>query len=68
MNPYNALSATCLWYAISAEYYSLDFFQKKNPHDVALDILDKVQKLLLLLPNRLSKNFSGTSSIPFEDE
>ena len=68
MNPYNALTATCLWYAISAEYYSLDFFQKKNPHDVALDILDKVQKLLLLLPNRLTKNFSGATSIPFEDE
>ncbi len=55
MNPYNALTATCFWYAVSAEYFSYDFFSRKNPHDVAMDIFDKVHKIPLTLPNRVLK-------------
>lgn len=68
MNPYNALTATCFWYAVSAEFFSLDFSHKRNPHDVAHDILDKVQKLPLLLPNRTTKNYAGLPPLPFNHE
>lgn len=65
MNPYNALTATCFWYAISAEYFSLDFFSKKNPHDAAVEILDRVQRLPLLMPNRVAKSFLGPPLLSF---
>jgi hypothetical protein len=55
MNPYNALTATCFWYATSAEYFSFDFFSKKNSHDVAMDILERVHRISLTLPNRILK-------------
>ena len=55
MNPFNALTATCFWYAISAEYFGFDFNSKKNVHDSSLDILEKVQKLPLLISNRTIK-------------
>lgn len=64
MNPYNALTASCFWYAISAEYFSFDFFAKKNPHDLALEILDRVHKIPLQLPNRVLKT---PTSIEFLD-
>jgi len=55
MNPYNALTATCFWYSIGAEYFSFDFFNRKNSHDIAMEILDKVHKLPLVLPHRVVK-------------
>jgi hypothetical protein len=55
MNPYHGLTATCLWYAISAEYYSYDFFSKRNTIDPAMEIMDKVSKIAMNLPNRLTK-------------
>jgi hypothetical protein len=55
MNPYNALTATCFWYAISAEYFGYDFYSKKNPHDVSMELLEKVHKIPLLFANRVMK-------------
>lgn len=69
MNPYNALTATCFWYAVSAEYFSFDFNSKKNSHDVALEILEKIQKLPLVLANRTLKNtYCPSLSEPQSDE
>ena len=55
MNPYNALTATCFWYAISAEYFGFDFFARRNPHDVATEVLDRIHKLPQIIPNRVNK-------------
>lgn len=35
MNPYNLLTATCFWYIVSAEYFSFDFFNNRNPNGAA---------------------------------
>lgn len=65
MNPYNALTATCFWYAISAEYFSFDFNSKKGSHDASMEILEKIQKLPLLLANRTMKTIYNPSLVEF---
>lgn len=69
MNPFNALTATCFWYAISAEFYSFDFFSsKKTSHDVAMDQLEKVQKIPLSLSNRVAKTANEPGLLNMETE
>ena len=65
MNPYNALTATCFWYAISADYFGYDFFAKKNSHDVSMEVLDKVHKIPLVFPNRVLKTPTETELLAF---
>lgn len=65
MNPYNALTATCFWYAISAEYFSYDFYSKKNPHDVSMELLEKVHKIPLLFANRVVKTPAAPELLAF---
>jgi hypothetical protein len=65
MNPYNALTATCFWYAVSADYFSYDFFSKKNPHDVSMEVLDKVHKFPLVFPNRVLKTPTESELLAF---
>lgn len=55
MNPYNLLTPTCFWYMISAEYFSFDFFNNKNPQQTALEFLKKAQKTQIILPLRVLK-------------
>ncbi len=56
MNPYHSLTATCFWYMISSEYYSFDFYGKKNPSEAAHAILNRVGKLPVQIPLRFIKN------------
>jgi hypothetical protein len=66
MNPYNALTPTCFWYAVGAEYYSFDFFARNNPHDTAMEILERVHRIPLLLPLRVMKYPQEHARLPFE--
>jgi hypothetical protein len=68
MNPYHSLTATCFWYAVSAEYYSYDFFNKRNTIDPAMEIMDKVSKIAMHLPNRLTKIEIKNGLLNFETE
>ena len=68
MNPFNALTATCFWYAISAEFYSFDFFSRRNPHDVAMEQLEKVQRQPLPLANRITKTNASPALLDMETE
>lgn len=66
MNPYNALTATSFWYTVSAEFFSFDFFNKKNPHDIAMDFLEKINKMPLFLSNRVLKTTIANEFLSFE--
>ena len=55
MNPYNLLTPASFWFAVSAEYYSYDFFNHGNPTETAVDILKKCQKRQITLPQRILK-------------
>jgi hypothetical protein len=67
MNPYNALTATCFWYAVGAEYFSFDFFARRNPHDTAMEILDRAHRVPLLLSNRVLRNPTSPALLAFEN-
>jgi hypothetical protein len=41
---------------ISAEYYSYDFYARKNPSEAANAILNRVGKLPVQIPMRFIKN------------
>lgn len=56
MNPFHSLTATSFWYMISAEYFSYDFFARKNPSEAANNILNKVSKIPVQMPMRFIKN------------
>jgi len=68
MNPYNALTATCFWYAVGAEYYSFDFFARRNPHDTAMEILDRAHRVPLLLSNRVVRTPTTPALLAFENQ
>lgn len=68
MNPYNALTANCFWYMVSAEYFSFDFFKRGDPLEVAQRILDKVQELPIQLPTRVLKMSLFKGLLSFETE
>jgi hypothetical protein len=67
MNPYNALTATCFWYAVGAEYYSFDFFARRNPHDTAMEILDRVHRIPLQLSTRVLRTPTTAGLLAFEN-
>ena len=56
MNPFHSLTAASFWYMVSAEYFSYDFFARKNPSEAAYNILNRVGKLSVQIPTRFVKN------------
>jgi hypothetical protein len=56
MNPFHSLTASSFWYMVSAEYFSYDFYAKKNASEAANNILNKVGKLPLQIANRVIKS------------
>ena len=66
MNPYNLLTSTCFWYIVSAEYFSFDFFNNRNPNDAAIDILRRAQKIFVTMPQRIVKPIRIHGILDFE--
>lgn len=63
MSPYNALTATCFWYAVSSEFFSYDFSAKRHANDTANELFEKIQKLPLPIPNRVIKTVNANPSL-----
>ena len=68
MNPYNALTASSFWYAIGAEYFSHDFFQGRPHHDNTGVFLDRIHRLPVPMPQRVTKNANFYPPLEFETE
>ena len=62
MNPFHAMTPSCFWFMVCAEYYSYNFYTRKNPNDLAHEYLDKVLKTPVPIIARVNKN-SRTGSI-----
>ena len=55
MNPYHAMTATCFWFLVCAEYYSYNFFAKKNSAEAAHEYMNRVIKMPVGIYSRVNK-------------
>jgi hypothetical protein len=56
MNPFHFMTAQCFWFVICAEYFSYNFFTKKNAEEAATEVMSKVTRINYPVPLRISKN------------
>jgi hypothetical protein len=56
MNPYHFMTAHCFWFVVCSEYFSYNFFSKRNPVDAINEITSKINRINYPIPLRISKN------------
>jgi hypothetical protein len=65
MNPYHFMTAACFWFVVCAEYFSYNFFMKKNPEEAVQEVMARVNRLNYPVPTRFSKNFMVEPPHPY---
>jgi hypothetical protein len=56
MNPYHFMTAHCFWFVVCSEYFSCNFFSKRNAEDAINEIMSKIHRINYPIPMRISKN------------
>jgi hypothetical protein len=56
MNPYHFMTPHCFWFVVCSEYFSYNFFSKRNPEEAINEIMSKVHRINYPIPTRISKS------------